>query len=391
MKQLPFHNTYALLALFLAPAKSEEALNTLKNAIINEQIELGPLLLQANIQMCTPLWYSRLEQDNLLQYLPEDFQQYLQVIYDANTERNAELKSGLTELLSEFEKVEIESILLKGAATFVDNLYDSPGARVMSDMDILVPIGKIKAAESILEKLKYVEILNEDKELDSHPIKEPHHHINVRIKPGTALAIEIHMRPAIAQGGRMQKNEAVWNDRENIIYNKQKTAILDPNNRILLNTTHALIAGRLFLQGTISLLQLAEFAALAIRYQDKIDWEKWYQIAVDNNLKSEFLTYLSLTHHLMEVPWPKVIPCVEKKGFHYQRIINKGGALSRIRDVTEPLNEKCIRFMEKFYFWINILGWLWKNSCYAPNIMDFPGRVHLLFIKLRRAIRRTKI
>ena len=81
MKQLPLHNTYTLLAIFLAPAKSKKTLNTLKNAIINEQIELGSLLLQANIQMCTPLWYSRLEQDGLLHHLPEDFQQFLQVIY----------------------------------------------------------------------------------------------------------------------------------------------------------------------------------------------------------------------------------------------------------------------------------------------------------------------
>ena len=113
MEQLPLHNTYTLLALFLAPAKSEETLNTLKNAIINKKIELGPLLLQANIQMCTPLWYSRLEQDNLLQYLPEDFQEYLQIIYDANAERNTELKSGLDELLIAFEKNEVENILLK--------------------------------------------------------------------------------------------------------------------------------------------------------------------------------------------------------------------------------------------------------------------------------------
>ena len=174
MKPLPLNNTYALLALFLAPVKSVSSLETLKNAIINEQIELGPLLLQANIQMCTPLWVARLEQDGLLSYLPKDFQEYLQAIYQANVERNAELKAGLTELLTEFEKNDVESVLLKGAATFVDDLYESPGARFMGDMDILVDKGKITTCESILEKLQYEVMVNENLILDTekHPTEE---------------------------------------------------------------------------------------------------------------------------------------------------------------------------------------------------------------------------
>ena len=391
MKQLPLHNTYTLLALFLAPAKSEETLGALKNAIINEQVELGPLLLQANIQMCTPLWYSRLEQDDLLQYLPEDFQQFLQVIYDANAERNTKLKEGLTELLSEFEKEKIETVLLKGGATFMDELYNSLGARYMVDLDILVRKEKLKMCESILEKLQYVEEQDEGRELDDRPTSERHQHINPRIKPGTVMTIEIHFKPAFAHSGRILTNELVWKFKQNVTYNKYKTAILDPDHRIFLNTTHALLPKREFLHGMISLVQLAEFAVLAIRYQDKIDWGKWYQTALDNNLKIEFLTYLLLAHHLMEVPWPKAIPCMKKKGFHYQRIIDNGGALSRVEGLSESKKEKFIRYLGNIYFWVRFPGWVWKNTCYAPRARDFPDRVRLLFKKLFSAKSRAKI
>ncbi len=391
MKQLPLHNTYTLLALFLAPAKSEETFNTLKNAIINERIELGSLLLQANIQMCTPLWYSRLQQDNLLQYLPEDFQQYLQALYDANADRNAELKLGLDELLTAFDENEVETILLKGSATFVDNLYDSPGARFMGDMDILVQKNKVKTSELILEKLQYVEIPDEGRVLDNHPTNERHHHINPRIKPDSPLMIEIHFNPAYAQAGRVFTNESIWNDKQNVIYNQQKIAILNIDNRLLLNTVHALLPHREFIDGTIPLRQIAEFAALAIRYQNEIDWKKWYQTALDNNLKSEFLTYLSLAHHLMEVPWPAVIPYVKKKGFHFQRIINKGGSFSRIDGLKESANEKLIRYLGNIYFWIKFPRWVWINTCYAPRIRDFPDRIRILFKKLFSAKSRSKI
>lgn len=393
MKQLPLHNTYTLLALFLAPAKSEVTLNTLKNAIINEQIELGPLLLQANIQMCTPLWYSRLEKDNLLQYLPEDFQQYLQALYDANVERNTELKSGLDELLTAFEENDIETILLKGAATFVDDLYGSPGARYMGDMDILVQKNKIEICETVLEELKYEVSVNEnlDLDLDKHPTDERQQHIHPRIKPGTPVMVEIHFKPAFGQGGRIITNEVVWKNKINATHNNKKTAILDPNSRILLNTTHALIAEREFLHGTIPLRQLAEFAALAIRYQNEINWDNWYKIALKNKLKIEFITYLSLAHHLMEIPWPKDIPYVKQKGFHYQRIINKGGTFSRIDGLKESTKEKLIRYLGNIYFWVRFPRWVWINTCYAPRLRDFPDRIRILFKKLFSAKSRAKI
>lgn len=391
MKQLPLSNTYALLALFLAPVKSDETLNKLKSAIVDQRLELGPLLLQANLQMCTPLWYLRLEQDELLQYFPEDFQQYLKLIYDANAERNREFQSGLTELLVEFEKQGIETILLKGAATFVDDLYASDGARVMADMDILVDKEKLTGCEFILDNLLYTEVLDEDRELKSQPTSERHHHINVRIKPDSPLVIEIHFKPAYGHGGRVLTSEKAWKEKQNVTYNDQKTAILEPSQRLLLNTTHALLPHREFLHGSVSLLQLAEFSALATRYEGKIEWGEWYNVALKNNLKPEFLTYLSLACNLMEVPWPVSVPDTEQKGFHYHRIINAGGALSRLKGVTETFKEKIIRYSASLYFWFRLPGWVWINTCYAPNWVDFPNRISLLFKKLFSAKSRAKI
>ncbi|MCK4865517.1 MAG: nucleotidyltransferase family protein, partial [Gammaproteobacteria bacterium] len=384
MKQLPLDNTYVLLSVFLAPAKSESTIELLKNIIIKEEFELGPLLLQANIQMCTPLWYSQLKHDCLLKYFPEEYQKVLQTIYEANADRNQILKEGLSEILIELEKTETKSILLKGAATFVDDLYGSLGARFMGDIDILVAKDEIETCESILKKLQYEVVVNENLilDIDKHPTDERQQHIHPRMKPNTPLLIEIHFKPAFGQGGRIITSKAVWKDKVNCVVNKQSTAIFDPTNRLLLNTTHGLIAEREFMHGFILLRQLAEFSTLAIRYQDSIDWSKWYKVAVDNNLKVEFITYLSLAHHLMEVPWPDDIPKLMKKGFHYQRIINKGGALSRVKDSKESTKEKFIRVLGDIYFWIRFPRWVWINTCYAPKLTDFPDRVRILFKKL---------
>jgi len=391
MKQLPLNNTYALLALFLAPDKSEETLFKLKNVIVHNHLELGPLLLQANLQMCTPLWYSRLEQDGLLEYFPEDFQHYLKLIYDANAERNQDFQSGLAELLTEFEKEGIETLLLKGAATFVDGLYLSGGARVMGDMDILVDKTNLIDSEAILDKLQYAEVPDENRVLNNKPTSERHHHINVRTKADSPVVVEIHFKPAFGQGGRIFTSEAAWKNKQAVVYDKHKTAILDPHHRLLLNTLHALLPHREFLYGTISLLQLAEFAALVSRYEGKINWEDWYTIALKNRMEPEFLSYLSLACHLMELPWPEAVPYKDKKSFHYQRIINTGGACSRLDGASESLKEAIIRYSATLYFWLKLPGWIWNNTCYAPNWVDFPDRVYLLLKKVFSAKSRAKI
>jgi len=91
------------------------------------------------------------------------------------------------------------------------------------------------------------------------------------------------------------------------------------------------------------------------------------------------------------VPWPASIPYTEQKGFHYHRIINTGGALSRLEGATESMREKVIRYFASLYFWLRFPAWVWKNTCYAPNLKDFPNRISLLFKKLLSAKSRAKI
>ena len=381
MHNLPMHNTYALLAIFLAPNKCKETHTALKEAIQNEELEWESLLLQANIQMCTPLWYARLKQDDLLQYLPQELQEYLEVIYEANEERNDALQSGLVELLSEFQKEGVKNILLKGASTFVDDLYGSSGARYMGDLDILVERDKLDSCESILEKLEYVEFIPEGVEPS---MENDHHHINRYIKPGTPVAVEIHYKTGSGQIGRIVKLGGVWGNKEEVICEKQHTAIMSPTHRILLTTTHSLLQDREFLYGAISLRQLAEFSALAMRYRHDIDWGRWYQIALSNNLKSEFITYLTLAHDLMEVPWPEAIPCIPERGFHQGRILLKGGALSRVKDSPLEKNEYITRYLGRLYFVIKFPGWVWNNMFYTSTALDVPL---IFYVLLKKSLR----
>jgi hypothetical protein len=153
-------NSYALLANFLAPVKSVEQLAALRKLILAERVRWPELLYMANLQLCTPLWYVQLKRDGLLALLPEELQEYLAALHQANVERNAELRAGLEELLQLLASVGIDALLLKGAATFCDDLYADPGARIMGDLDILVERARAEEARDLLLGIGYEEILD---------------------------------------------------------------------------------------------------------------------------------------------------------------------------------------------------------------------------------------
>ena len=151
-------NPYALLALFLSPWKKPDDFKFLQSLIREEALQWEQLLFQANRNLCTPLWYVCLKNDNLLKFIPDELQLYLQALYETNLERNTLLAEALFELHEKFNENNIPFILLKGGAALWDNLYEDPGARLLQDLDILVKPENAEHAWQILEKSGYKEI-----------------------------------------------------------------------------------------------------------------------------------------------------------------------------------------------------------------------------------------
>ena len=127
----PLNNHYALLALFLSPWKDKETIHRLSNFVRRENVNWGRLLYMANLHFCGPLWFASLRKDGLLPLLPLDLQTYLKHLHQANSERQDAFRKVAIEIVSILDDIDIPVILLKGVATFCDDLYQDPGARMM--------------------------------------------------------------------------------------------------------------------------------------------------------------------------------------------------------------------------------------------------------------------
>ncbi len=372
IETIPLSNNYALLALFLSPTLNENTLLQIHSAIGKEQIIWINILQLSGTERCTPLLYVRLHQHDLFYKLPTVVQSIITKAYQNNLNRNNTLKDGLIKLLAEFEKHNINSLLLKGAATFCDNYYGDPGARVMGDLDILVHPEQIEKCKAILITQGYIEVPDPGMTLDGLATDIRHHQIPAYRHPITNAIIEIHFNVSYGQAGRVVPTERAWKNKIKTTLDGFNTSILSVQDRVLLNTAHALLPKREFLQGEISLLQLADFSTLVYQRSNEINWDNWANTAKLNHLKTPFMTYLLMSQSLMNTTWPFELPAPKVAQDNYQRILNS----------AYPKNNNNKFSLKKAYqnryYYLRLPKWVWNNVCYAPGVKNLPTRVILL-------------
>ena len=114
------------------------------------------LLYMANLHFCAPLWFVRLKKDGVLPICCRWIcKYYLQYLHQANVERQDAFLAGRPEIVTKLRDLEVPVILLKGAATLCDDLYQDAGARMMGDLDFLVKTQHIEPVKNLLWQLGY--------------------------------------------------------------------------------------------------------------------------------------------------------------------------------------------------------------------------------------------
>lgn len=377
-------NAYVLLAWFLSPRKTCERIDEVKLLAARGQIAWNDLLLQANVQICTPLWYVQLKRDGLLGLLPRKLQDYLCQLHQANIVRNTALRRGLKELLDAFRKRGIVPLLLKGAATFFDDLYKDPGARVMGDLDILVRAEEIETAHQVLLELGYREIPNPGIVFDNSGTDDRHHQLPRYFKPRTPVVVEIHFKVSYGRSGRVLAVDQAWKNTRPATLFGTAVAVFNPNWRLLHNGVHALLPHREFIRGDISLSHLAEFAHLSRRYARQIDWTVWHKTAARHKLNAEMALYRHLAVELMSVDREETDYRTILTAFHQWRIFTVMAHRGRQQPARKP-------FLPALYYYFNLPRWVWDNVGYIEGEAKTLQRLSFLFKKGFSARSRAKI
>lgn len=363
---LPLPDTaYVLVGRCLAPSLTDIQREDLARDLARPAICWEALLAEANRQHATPLWYVRLQERGLLMHLPADLSAYLAQLHAANGARNQMLRDELAMILELFNTRGIPVLLLKGAATFADELYADQGARLMSDMDLLVPEEHLREAERLLMMEGYVDDLTNISPYDVWPGSARHAHIPGLLHLKRKVTLELHYKVAYGQPGRILTAEAAWASAVSGSFRGSTVFWLCPHHRLLHNALHATLPHREFLQGRLRLSDLAEFAALVARYPKEILPAHFWKVIRRHDLTTEIGNFALLARLLMR----SVIktPGIQQTNWHRDRLLqasppaaNRSGRLAANRHLFW-------RMISFVYDQFHLPAWTWRNVCYGDD------------------------
>lgn len=141
----------------------------------------------ANKQHVTAYLYYHLKEIEALGLIPAKSKDTLFQSFKQSTFRNMALMAEFKRITNAFMEKGIPVIGLKGLH-LVSNIYPHIGLRFMRDLDILVPLDKMKVAYDCTTKLGY----QCDKVITKQDFSAPHHHLYQQFHPDKNIILELH-------------------------------------------------------------------------------------------------------------------------------------------------------------------------------------------------------
>jgi hypothetical protein len=182
-----FPSPLKLLCTCISAGHREQSLDPVSTAALTDpSADLMNLARLAGRHLVTPMLAACLADPELQRQLPEAFVLYLQFMHAENSRRNHTLRRELAEAAACLNCLDIEPLLLKGAARLVDGLYPDPGWRFMRDLDLLIPRERVAQAVGCLASLGY------RFPRDATEILPNRKHLPPLCRDGAVAVLEIH-------------------------------------------------------------------------------------------------------------------------------------------------------------------------------------------------------
>ncbi|HEX6958046.1 MAG TPA: nucleotidyltransferase family protein [Ferrovibrio sp.] len=313
------------------------------------------VLALANTHYLGPAMYAALSQAEDWPMLPAELRDYLALLHRQNNSRNRRLRQQAEELFAACNAAGVRAMLLKGGlALFLDH-YPDPAARMIRDLDLLVPAVQAEAALAVLRRLGYAAMA-------LYPAG--HNAYGDFARAGDAGAVDLHFE--LIDAPYLLPAADVWQRADRLELAAGRCFIPSLADRLLHNLLHAQIHHiGAFYRGSIELRQLHDFTMLARRHRDGIDWPALAAHCARHRLTLTLQSYL-LAAGLFGLDWP----------------LDEAPSAAARRQLRRCLMQIRAPFLER-------LGLPLANLCaaFAPHRMDglYGQRQSLLRRRLRHA------
>lgn len=138
-----------------------------------------------------PALFCSLKRAKLLQFLPTDLVEYMEIITQLNGQRNRDILKQVNEINTLLIQNNITPIFLKGAGNIAEKLYEDIAERMIADIDFVVHKKEYLKAVSIIKSAGYSKV-----DQFKHHSPSYIHHPRLQ-KEGCVAAVEIHKQVVI--------------------------------------------------------------------------------------------------------------------------------------------------------------------------------------------------
>ncbi len=181
----------------------------------------------------------------------------LQAAGEANAERNRDLLAQGATIEAAFADSGITSVRLKGWHTLTSGWWTDEGERTMTDLDVLVPDGRLAEACTVLTDLGYEPIESGHTDEADHELAPVH-------LPGRTGSVEIHRALAVSRWSAVLPADEV-------LAGSRPMSTTDAVTHLIL---HAQLHDEAHLLGTVPWRALRELAVLTTGSRGgEVDWE----------------------------------------------------------------------------------------------------------------------
>ncbi|MBP6105562.1 MAG: nucleotidyltransferase family protein [Steroidobacteraceae bacterium] len=289
---------------------SPVAIERLKRQIRSRAAIWPQLVDFANKELLAPTLWAALARKGVTGEVPTDSAGRLHRAHALNCIRNERIRSELAEVLRCLNAVGIVPVLLKGAVDLHISRYSDPAARVLRDLDLLVPKIDHPRAVDALVALGY-----RVKEREAGWLT----YSNDLVRKGAMMPVDLQWFIS-GQRDILSPGDALADAGTHCVGDVQ-FRVPSAEHQIVHNLLHSELQDHGSGVGFIWLRQLLDFAALCLLHQHTVDWARVHDCFARRGLERVPVARLYMANRLLGLPLPPGIRPTLAARLHYVRCL----------------------------------------------------------------------
>ena len=327
-----YYHGFEFICRCLAPYYDEKDLADIHRRLTQDNIPLEWIIDIANDHFVTPGVWAGLKSKGLETLLEDEPYEYLHTLHALNRDRNIHLRGQLIEAVRALNHVGIKPLLFKGSGQLLQPIHDDIGSRIMSDLDILIPLQQIPDAMDALMDKGY-------RKADVNFNTQKRHHCTPLVRSGDYGPIELHRRALHNEVSHVLPTQKIWEDAGSHNIDGAHFYVPSPTHSILICVFHCQVFNRRYDPRIFDPRALQDLAAIARQHPRKINWSIIRRIVKDQGYKYLAESLLLSAHRLMGLPFPSEMMPGPSSRLLYS---------IKLGEMSQPVIECLSRYVFKF-------------------------------------------